>query len=352
MAKQAPIDDSNDKYAEMRKKLRDKFDANSAPTTQDLEPRAMSTGIPQLDEALGIGGLPRGRIIDVYGEEAVGKTALHMLIAKNILAKDKSAQIAWLDLEHKFSVGLARVVGLDPDQVLIIHPPSAEAAFEQGLDLIGDYDSYRTGKSKTIKPLDMFDLVVFDSVAAAVTDAENMSEVGDVNVAGVAKLMADVLKKMVHPLFTTRTVFSFINQMRADIKSQMRMYGGGGKTEKPTGGKALKFFASVRLEIKKSEYVKEGTTIVGLNNEILIVKNGVSEPFRTAKYVFNFKHGIDLVTMLVEEALMKKVISTAGSYFSFGEGEDVVKWLGKEKMISAFRADSALLAKLSAILGR
>ncbi len=193
--------------------------------------------------------------------------------------------------------------------------------------------------------------MVFDSVAAAVAESELSSDVGDVNVASIAKLFAETLKKMTHPLFPTRTVVGFINQMRADIKMTGRMFPGM-KLEKPTGGKAIKFYASVRLEVKKSQYVKEGNVIVGIKNQIEVVKNGVAEPFKTADYTFNFKHGVDVVSMLIEEAVLKKVITVNGSYFYFGEGDDAIKWLGRDKMISGFREDPALVAQLSAILGR
>lgn len=337
-----------DRYEEIKTQLRKKFDRGTVPELEDLIPRAVSTGIPQLDEAIGIGGLPRGRIIDVYGEEAVGKTAFHMVVAKNMLEKNPDAQIAWIDLEHKLSTSLAEVIGLDLKRVLVIHPPSAEMSFDTMLDLIADFDSMKQGKTKTAKPLDMFDLIIYDSVAAAVAEAELNSDADDHNIAPIAKLMANNLKKMLHPLFASRTVVSFINQTRSSI---MRTYGNQ-DNEKPTGGKALKFFATVRLKIMKSEYIKEGKTVIGLRNTVEVVKNGVAEPFKRAVYDFSFKHGIDFLSMLVEEAVQAKVIAVNGSYFSFGEGENTVKWLGKEKMIAAFRSDDILQQKLTEMLKR
>jgi recombination protein RecA len=337
-----------DRYSDIRDRLRKKYDVGTVPELDALIPKAVSTGIPQLDEAIGIGGLPMGRIIDVYGEEAVGKTAFHMVVAKNMLEKNPDAQIAWIDLEHKLSTGLAKIIGLDLSKVLVIHPPSAEMSFDTMLDLIADFDSMKKGNTKTAKPLDTFDLIIYDSVAAAVAEAELSAEAEDINIAPIAKLMASNLKKMLHPLFASRTIVSFINQTRSSI---MRTYGQT-DTDKPTGGKALKFFATVRLKIKKSEYIKEGKTIVGLRNTVEVVKNGVAEPFKTATYDFSFKHGIDFLSMLVEEAVLAKVISVNGSYFKFGEGENAVQWLGKEKMMAAFRSDEALQQKLTETLKR
>lgn len=339
---------SLDRYARIKDTLRKKFDYGTVPELEDMIPRPVSTGIPQLDEAIGIGGLPRGRIIDVYGEEAVGKTAFHMVVAKNMLEKNPDSQIAWIDLEHKLSTSLAAIIGLDLKKVLIIHPPSAEMSFDTMLDLIADFDSLKSGKNKTAKPLDMFDLIIYDSVAAAVADAELVSDADDINIAPIAKLMAQNLKKMLHPLFASRTIVSFINQTRSSI---MRTYGSQ-ENEKPTGGKALKFYATVRLKIRKSEYIKEGKNIVGLRNTIEVVKNGVAEPFRTATYDFNFKHGIDFLSMLIEEGVLDGCISVNGSYFTFGEGEAAVKWLGKEKMVTAFRADEAMQQRLADALKR
>jgi recombination protein RecA len=348
----AKKESGEDRYAELKNQLRKKYDPSTVPELEDMIPRPIPTGIPQLDEAIGIGGIPRGRIIDVFGEEAVGKTAFHMILAKNMLERDKDAQIAWIDLEHKLSTSLAEVIGLDLKKVMIIHPPSAEMSFDTMLDLIADFDSLKAKppKAKTAKPLDMFDLIVYDSVAAAVSDAELEADAGDHVIAPIAKLMASSLKKMLHPLFASRTVVSFINQTRSS--PMMRTYGNQNDADKPTGGKALKFYASVRLKIKKSEYLKEGKNVVGLRNTIEVVKNGVAEPFHTATYDFSFKHGVDFVSMLVDEALMSKLIGINGSYFSFGEADNKVQWLGKEKMMDAFRTDMALQSSLTALLKR
>jgi len=336
----------------IRARLREKYDSSVAPTVEDMVPRPLPTGIPQLDAIIGIGGLPRGRIIDVFGQEAVGKTALHMLIAKNLLRINPSAQICWIDVEHKLSTSLAKVIGLDLEKILVIHPPSAEDSFDMLLDLIADFDSFKDkgNKARSPKPLDTFDLIVYDSVAAAVAQAELMSEADDHNVAPIARLMANTLKKMLHPLFGTRTVVSFINQMRST--PMVRTYGNQ-VAEKPTGGKALPFYATVRLQIKKSEYIKEGKdNIVGLRNEVETVKNGVAAPFQTAKYDFSFEHGIDVVNMLVEDGLANRLITTRGSYFIFGDGDDAVQWQGRKAMMDAFREDELLLGKLSALLKR
>ena len=337
---------------DIRARLKEKYDAGVVPSVEEMTPRPLPTGIPQLDDIIGIGGLPRGRIIDVFGQEAVGKTALHILIAKNLLRLNPSAQIAWIDVEHKLSTSLAEVIGLDLKKVVVIHPPSAEDSFDMLLDLIADFDSFKSkdNKARSPKPLDIFDLIVYDSVAAAVAQAELMAEVEDTVVAPIAKLMSSTLKKMLHPLFLTRTVVSFINQMRST--PMVRTYGNQ-IAEKPTGGKALAFYASVRLQIKKSEYIKEGRDkIIGLKNEVETVKNGVAAPFQTAKYDFSFEHGIDLVNMLVEDALASRVITTRGSYFVFGEGDDAIQWQGRKAMMDAFRADELLLGKLSLLLNR
>ncbi|MBQ9209454.1 MAG: recombinase RecA [Oscillospiraceae bacterium] len=274
----------------------------------DMNVEAVSTGSMQLDMALGIGGLPKGRIVEIYGPESSGKTtvALHCVAE----AQKAGGNAAFIDVEHALDPVYAKALGVDIDNLLVSQPDSGEQALEIAEALV------RSGA---------IDCIVLDSVAAMVTKAEIDGVMGDTHVGLLARLMSQAMRKLTSVISRTNCVAIFINQVREKIGV---MYG---NPETTTGGRALKFYSSVRLEVRKGEVIKgAGGESIGAQCKVKIVKNKVAPPFKEVVFDLMFGKGIDRTGEVCDMAVNLGVINKSGSWFSYngekiGQGRDKAK---------------------------
>ncbi len=273
---------------------------------------AISTGALALDLALGVGGLPRGRIIEIYGPESSGKTtvALHVIAE----AQKNGGEAAFIDAEHALDPVYAKALGVDIDNLIVSQPDTGEQALEIAEALV------RSGA---------IDVIVIDSVAALVPKAEIDGEMGDSHVGLHARLMSQALRKLSGVINKSKTTAIFINQLREKVGV---MYG---NPEVTTGGRALKFYASVRLDIRKVEAIKNGTEVVGNRTRAKVVKNKVAPPFKEAEFDIIYGEGISKVGSIIDVAVMYNIINKSGAWFSYeeqriGQGRENVKIFLKE----------------------
>jgi recombination protein RecA len=257
---------------------------------------AISTGSLALDMALGIGGLPRGRIVEIFGPEASGKTTLVYHVMAE--AQRRGGICAFIDAEHAMDPSYARRIGVDIDQLLVSQPDTGEQALEIAELLI------RSGA---------LDIVAVDSVAALVPKAEIEGEMGDSHVGLQARLMSQALRKLAGTLNRTDTICIFTNQLREKIGVMF------GNPETTPGGRALKFYSSVRLDIRRIETLKDGAEAFGNRVRVKVVKNKVAPPFKQAEFDIIYGGGIPWEGTVLDVGLEKKVVQKAGSYFSFGD---------------------------------
>ena len=277
-----------------------------------MEIEAIPTGALSLDIALGIGGVPRGRIIEVYGPESSGKTTLALHVVAE--AQKMGGEAAFIDAEHALDPVYAKNLGVDIDNLIVSQPDTGEQALEITESLV------RSGA---------LDVIIVDSVAALVPKAEIDGDMGDSHMGLQARLMSQALRKLAGAINKTKTVIIFINQLREKIGVMF------GNPETTTGGRALKFYASVRMDIRKIENIKQDGEFKGSRVRVKVVKNKVAPPFREAEFDVVYGEGISKVGNILDMAVNLDIIEKAGSWFSYngeriGQGRENVKKYLKE----------------------
>lgn len=288
-------------------------------TKMDIE--AIPTGSLALDVALGIGGIPKGRIIEIYGPESSGKTTLTLHIMAE--AQKLGGVAAFIDAEHALDPVYAKNLGVDVENLIISQPDTGEQALEITEALV------RSGA---------VDIVIVDSVAALVPKAEIEGEMGDASVGLQARLMSKALRKLAGAISKSNTTVVFINQLREKIGV---MYG---NPETTTGGRALKFYSSVRLDIRKVDTIKEGEKFIGNKVRVKVVKNKVAPPFRQAEFDIMYGEGISKIGNIIDVAADMDIISKAGSWYSYGETR---LGQGREKVKDFLNENQEMLDEIS-----
>jgi recombination protein RecA len=298
----------------------------------DLNVESIPTGALSLDLALGIGGLPRGRVVEIYGPESSGKTTLALHVVAE--AQKRGGEVAFIDAEHALDPTYARALGVKIDEMLISQPDTGEQALEITEALV------RSGA---------IDVIVVDSVAALVPRAEIEGEMGDSFVGLQARLMSQALRKLTGAIGKTKTVVIFINQLREKVGV---VYG---NPEVTTGGRALKFYSSVRIEVRRIEPLKDGSELIGNRTRAKVVKNKVAPPFREAEFDIMYGEGISHAGELVDLGVKLDLVQKSGSWFSMGEvrigqGRDAAKKYLKENPEIAEKLESDIRANFDKLM--
>ena len=291
---------------------------------QKMNIDAIPTGSLSLDLALGIGGIPRGRITEIYGPESSGKTTLCQHIVAEVQKRGGTA--AYVDMEHALDPAYAAKCGVDVDNLLVSQPDTGEQALEITETLV------RSGA---------VDLVVIDSVAALVPRSEIEGDMGDAQMGAMARLMSQALRKLSGAINQTKTSVIFTNQLRMKIGVMF------GNPETTTGGNALKFYASVRLDVRRIQSIKIGAEIVGNRTRVRVVKNKVAPPFRTAEFDIMYNEGISKVGDLVDLATQLGIVDKRGAFFSYGETR---LGQGRENSKEFLRQNPALADEIEATI--
>ena len=342
LAKKAPVtkaateEDKKNALATALKQIEKKYGTGSIMRlgeTKKLDVAAIPTGSMTLDMALGIGGVPRGRIVEIYGPESSGKTT----VALSILAQAQKlgGEVAFIDVEHALDPVYAQALGVNINDLLVSQPDSGEQALEIAEALI------RSGA---------IDVIVLDSIAAMTTRAEIDGEMGDLHVGQLARLMSQAMRKLTAAISKSSCVAIFINQVREKIGV---MYG---NPETTPGGRALKFYASVRIEVRKGEAIKSGSTIIGSSTKCKVVKNKVAPPFKECTFDLMYGTGISRTGEVLDLATELDIIKKGGSWFSYngqklGQGRDNVKEVLKNDEALMKEIEDQILARRSELEG-
>lgn len=297
-----------------------------ASALRDIE--TISTGSLTLDVALGIGGLPKGRVVEIYGPESSGKTTLTLQIIAE--AQKAGGTCAFIDAEHALDPQYAAKIGVDVDELLVSQPDTGEQALEITDMLV---------RSASV------DVVVIDSVAALTPKAEIEGDMGDTHVGLQARLMSQALRKLTANIKRSNTLVIFINQIRMKIGVMF------GNPETTTGGNALKFYSSVRLDIRRIGAIKRGDEIVGNETRVKVVKNKVAPPFKQAEFEIMYGHGISRQGEIIDLGVKLGLVDKAGAWYSYngdriGQGKDNVRKFLKEKPEVAATIEAAIRAEL------
>jgi len=291
-----------------------------------LNVEAISTGSLSLDIALGIGGVPKGRIIEIYGPESSGKTTVALHVAAQ--AQKAGGAAVFIDVEHALDPVYAQALGVDIDSLLVSQPDTGEQALEIAEALV------RSGA---------VDVVVVDSVAAMVTKAEIEGEMGDSHVGVQARLMSQALRKLTGAIGKSNCIVIFINQLREKIGV---MYG---NPETTPGGRALKFYASVRLDVRRTETLKSGTEMIGSRTRVKVVKNKVSPPFKEAEFDIMYGTGISKEGEILDLGAKLEIVDKSGSWFNYG---DVRLGQGRDNAKEFLKANPEVAAEIEAQVPR
>lgn len=284
-----------------------------------LKVSSISTGSISLDSALGIGGVPRGRIIEIYGPESSGKTTLCLHILAE--AQKTGGLAAFIDTEHALDTGYAQKLGVDVNNLLISQPEYGEQALEI---------------CETLVRSNSLDVIIIDSVAALTPRAEIEGEMGDSVMGMQARLMSQALRKLTAAVSKSNVVLIFTNQLREKIGVMF------GSPETTTGGKALKFYASIRMDIRRIAAIKDGTDVIGNRTKVKIVKNKMAPPFKEVEFDIIYNEGISKLGDLVDLAVNKEIIKKAGAWFQYGEN----RMQGREGVKKLLMEDKEILKKL------
>jgi recombination protein RecA len=298
-----------------------------------IQTAVIPTGSIALDVALGVGGLPRGRVVEIYGPESSGKTTVALHAVAN--AQRAGGIAAFVDAEHALDPEYAKALGVDTDALLVSQPDTGEQALEIADMLI------RSGA---------LDIIVIDSVAALVPRAEIEGEMGDSHVGLQARLMSQALRKITGILNNSQTTAIFINQLREKIGVMF------GSPETTTGGRALKFYASVRLDVRRIESLKDGTDVVGNRTRVKVVKNKVAAPFKQAEFDIMYGKGISREGSLIDVGVEQNIIRKSGAWYTYdgdqlGQGKEKAREFLKENPDVAAEIEKKILEKLGVGVG-
>lgn len=289
---------------------------------------SVSTGCLDLDMALGVGGLPKGRIIEIYGPESSGKTTLALSVSKQV--QEDNGVVGYIDAEHAFDISYAKKLGVDTDNLLLSQPSSGEEGLEIAEKLVSS---------------GAIDLLVVDSVAALVPKAEIEGAMGDSHVGLHARLMSQALRKLAGIINKTNCIVIFINQLREKVGTMF------GSPETTTGGRALKFYASIRMDIRRIETLKQGDNAIGNRTRVKIVKNKVAPPFRISEFDIMYNEGISKEGSIIDAGVKKEIIKKSGAWFSYGDirlgqGRENAKLYLKENEELSLEIENLIRSKL------
>ena len=288
---------------------------------------AISTGSLDLDIALGIGGVPRGRIIEIYGPESSGKTTVALHISAE--AQKRGGAVAFIDAEHALDPSYARNVGVDTENLIVSQPDTGE----QGLEI-----------TEALVRSGAIDVVVVDSVAALVPRAEIEGEMGDSHVGLQARLMSQALRKLTGTINKSNCIVIFINQLREKVGVMF------GNPETTTGGRALKFYASVRMDVRRIDSIKQGDEIIGNRTRVKIMKNKVAPPFKVAEFDIMYNEGISIVGNIIDVGVKESIVQKSGAWFSYndirlGQGRENAKQYLRENPEVALEIENQIRSK-------